>query len=345
MMFKGGHKKGKTNRKVIVKFTFAFVTFIFSVNITVTKIQYDVDVTFIVVGAEAIPNGEPLYVKSVNPLVFEISEVIWEDKNGENVPRSDVKNVTLTNSCTKGYNQKPKSFFCLNENTGKIYMTSDLVKAVEKEDVEADMKFKFTINITMTEYPYLFKSLIVTLTLSDVCSPSNAIYKTLQEYVGYAILSPLNTDEDDNFLYYNLNASKLTLLTISLNAISLQPETGYIRIEDSELGNLTAYLDTEKLSSNTQVRLNLPFQHSPSLKIRLHAYQRKHESSSLGFINITNLQSSSLILRVVPEFNCTDQAITQYNNWRGSTNITKCLKDPENFDEYFRICLSKYYFS
>ena len=106
---------------------------------------------------------------------FEITEVTWEDKNGENVPKSHVKNVTLTNSCTKGYNQEPKSFFCLSENTGKIYITSDLVKAVENEDVEADMKFKFRINATMTEHPYLLKSLIVTLTLSDVCSPSNAI--------------------------------------------------------------------------------------------------------------------------------------------------------------------------
>lgn len=331
--------------KASVKFTFAFVSSIFSVNITVTKTQYDVDVAFIAVGTEAIPNGQPLYVKSVNQLRFEIIEVTWEDKNGENVPRSDVKNVTLTNSCTKGYNQEPERFFCLNENTGKIYMTSDLMKAVENEDVEADMKFKFTIKITMTEYPYLLKSLIVTLTLSDVCSPSNAIYKTLQEYVGYAILSPLNTEEDDIFLYNELSASKLALLTINLNTFSLQQRAHYIRIEDSELGNLTAYLDTKNLSSSTQVHLNLPFQYSGPLKIRLHAYESKHESSSLGFINIKYLQSSDFILRVVLEFNCTEQAITRYNNWRGSASIANCLKDPENYDEYFGICLSKYHFS
>ena len=274
---------------------------------------------------------------------FEITEVTWEDKNGENVPKSHVKNVTLTNSCTKGYNQEPKSFFCLSENTGKIYITSDLVKAVENEDVEADMKFKFRINATMTEHPYLLKSLIVTLTLSDVCSPSNAIYKTLQEYVGYTTLSPLNTEEYDIFLYYNLNASKLTLLTINLNTFSLQPWTRYIRIEDLELGNLTTYLDTKNLLSNTQVRLNLPF-HTRSLKIRLHAYQSKNESYSLGFINIEYLQSSGFILRIVPEFNCTEEAITQYNNWKSLASTVNCLKDPENYQEYFRICLSKYYF-
>ena len=306
--------------------------------------SYLLDLTTDAGGEEIIPKHKLIYASSGIPLRFKVLDVKWENGTVAASHEPAIKSFVAPKPCTTKYNQEPKSFFCVNENTGHIYMTSDLHAQVKSGRVSENMKFIFNIKISMTKYPYLENTTQVTLIIKDICAPTKLIYAGFRNFIHYKIVEMADS-VDPHVLEFNLNtSSQLTLMTINSNAFEPPLSNFYIRVlEAKDKTLLTPYLNGNLLKDSYKIKINLPPEYRGKLALQIGIYDKVYKTGpkllSYGRIKYDNRNTFSM--STVDAFNCTEESVDEYSRWKKSSNDSVCLEDPESYGEYFEVCISK----
>ena len=296
-------------------------------------------------GEEIIPKHKLIYASSGVPLQFKVLDLKWENGTALASLEPAVKWLVAPKPCTTKYNQEPKSFFCVNENTGHIYMTSDFHAQIKSGRVSENMKFIFDIKISMTKYPYLENTTQVTLIIKDICAPTKLIYTELRNFIHYKIVE-MTDSVDPHVLEFNLNtSSQLTLMTINSKAFEQPLSNFYIRVlEAKDKTLLTPYLNGNLLKDNYKIKINLPPEYKGKLALQIGIYDKVYKAvpKLLSYGRIKYDYRTTFSMSTVNTFNCTEESVEEYSKWEKSSNDSDCLKDPESYGEYFEVCTSKY---
>lgn len=296
-------------------------------------------------GDEIIPKGRLIYASSGIPLWFKVLDIKWENGTAPTSLEPDVKLLVAPKPCTTKYDKEPKSFFCINENTGHIYMTSDLHAQVKSGRVSENMKFIFNIKISMTKYPYLENTTQVTLIIKDMCGPAKLIYARFRNFIHYKIVE-MEDSVDPHILEFNLNtSSQLTLMKINSNAFEQPLINFYVRVLEAKGKTLlTPYLNGSLLKDGYKIRINLPPEYRGKLALQIGIYDKVYKTGPrlLSYGRIKYDYRNTFSMSTVDAFNCTEESVEEYSRWKNSSNDRVCLEDPESYGEYFEVCISKY---
>ena len=306
---------------------------------------------------EVIPGpGSPMYAIPSYPTKYQFISVVSPNKVFTSAtPVGDIKKPTECTSRVLGPNA-PDSFFCMNEQTGKIYTTSAITGKLD-----SDVEFRFKVRVYNTSiYPIRDRELTIVLTSVDPCKTVTPLYKNLEQgCVRYAAvpLSKTNTPGDAYIFEMPDDYQRIVALRVPLSNLQLQSMEsannnlnlstkimGYDENGTATLSYRTSfslyYLEDVDLVISTPVsflgskvkRLNVTVMESTTTV-------SGEETTLVG--NKMTSASESISLLYLDRFFCSDSCVAKFDDWRTKADalgVENCKNDRLFYARNFDVC-------
>ena len=305
----------------------------------VLKTSYLLNINSEFVKAEVIPGLGQRYVTDDNPLVYKILQITDSEPNGNT---NNVANILTPNECTQKFTTYPNNYFCINENTGKIYTTS----AIEG-NVKVTSKFTIIVRVSdVSVFPIRILNVTLTLDANDKCSPASLTYNELSKCVDYAFLQPQSTVEKASLIYnvpdifqvviavrFRLDSMKINNAASSKLSIGydVKASNGSILFQNltSEV-SISSYLEEYSTAEITVINKN----DIQSINITF------YETLSDGRKEIVETNSNSAFLLYIQNFQCNKTCVNQFDAWgnQAATKDPSCRQDPSFYTRNFAVC-------
>lgn len=303
----------------------------------VTKTEYDLFINIPYSETEVIPRDQPFYT-SGNVFTYDIVKII---SHGKLLGGSSRAPITLPTNCTKGYEDSPRKYFCINEKTGRVYTTSAIQGLV-------DLTTSFVIHVQITDdTSFPIRQIVARLNLktTDKCAPASFLYQNLSSCVKYSTFSP--TFVNTTAIFFRMTGKFQSIISLMFIKQDLQianKNTIFVisarvyRADGSIQQTATSSsILLSNLSVTADIGLNVP---SVVAGSSMEIFFIDHGTGKR--INIR--ADASYSLKFVKEYSCTS-CVETYKNWRLQSVVAekksgaRCTSDPEFYARNFDVCI------
>lgn len=289
-----------------------------------------------------------MYATDSNPLTYRLLKI----ESNKRLEISEVSyNVKLHESCSVPGLANKDGFFCINNDTGRIYSTSKL--GLVKLTVATH--FTFSINIIdSTVYPMRNKILQLKLIIKDKCSPASNTYNLFQTCVDYKDI-PGSTIKDDTLTFYpsqqiqRVLGFKFDIAEVDLPpgaAVKAELQTYAPNGAILEFGiSLQSSIGDKNENNNQSLSVYLPRMSVGEISAKL----LKYDVDAWDTVNITGKNPSKFTVLTMISYQCEKKSCLQtYNRWINESKLASersgadCTKDPKFYATNFKACFGKF---
>lgn len=285
-------------------------------------------------GIEVIPGaGSPMYATVSYPMIFSLVSV----KSDPELTGS-VTNIEAPKECTETFTTAPKSFFCLNAVTGRIYTTSAIAGKLDS----ANVNFELVVRIANTSfYPIRDVSVPIRLSTLDPCLPAVTAYNTLTNCVQYQILK-MSSYRNNSYIfdfrtedYQRIVAIKVPLTSLHTKGTNRLNISAIMEAEINGL-NVTRYQSPYRIYFADYIDLyidTLAPRLGPNLSIKITLMEDD------GILKSKNAPQASLMY--IKDFSCSDQCLVKFENWKreaSKSSQENCKADRLFYSRNFDVC-------
>ena len=295
---------------------------------------------------EVIPGqAAAMYATLSYPMKYELLDVTTGGNTTFDL--ADTTDYTLPSECSNEQNlpaTAPRNFFCINENTGRIYTTSAIAGKLN-----SDVELRFQVRISNTTiYPIRDQTVNLVLTSIDPCKEARPLYENLGDCVKYPSM-PLTKFEENSFhfelpsSYQRIIAMKVPLSTLRLQSGAANRLNISTSIEGLVNGTVTFQYNTPfelYYTEDVSLFINTPISYVgaegvKSIKVTLTEGGSETEIEIIKTENATDIS-----LQYFDQFACTSACKTQFENWKSvvAELPINCQKDRMYYHRNFDVC-------
>uniref|UniRef100_A0A7M5XNR7 Uncharacterized protein n=1 Tax=Clytia hemisphaerica TaxID=252671 RepID=A0A7M5XNR7_9CNID len=296
---------------------------------------------------EVIPGQAAMYATLSYPMKYELLSVTAA--NNKTFDTVDGRDIKSPEGCTQSSLPKtaPLSFFCINENTGRIYTTSAIA-----DQLNSDVEFRFEVRISNTTiYPIRDQTVDLVLTSIDPCKTTRPDYEELNKCVNYSSKPLTNSTGNSYHFEMPTNYQRIVALKVPLSNLRMQSNVA------NKL-NVSTFIQGYNSDGNVTFKYNSPYQiyytedvslviNAPvsfvggevkSLKITL-----IEGGSETEIENIKPTNSDDVSLLYINNFACTADCKARFESWKSKVAElpANCQFDRMFYNRNFDVCTAE----
>ena len=287
-----------------------------------------------------------MYATLSFPMRYELINV-----SSETTFSGSLVDYDIPKECTSGQSETaPRKFFCLNQETGKIYSTSAITG-----QLESDTEFTLEVRISNTTV-FPIRDVTVSLKLSSVdpCERGTTIYKTLTDCVEYLALSLDDYSETEKSYLFKLPKNYQRIVALKVPLLSLQTSsTNSLDLKTRIQGfsdNGAVTLDNKTTfelyyTSGFHIYINTPISYKDSkvTSVKLTILERSSNDEASVVARKTNQLQSEVSLIYIKDFLCKQDCIQRFSEWKKAIAALPdiCKKDNLLYGRNLDVCTGK----
>eukprot|EP00111_Clytia_hemisphaerica_P019681 TCONS_00058085-protein len=296
---------------------------------------------------EVIPGQAAMYATLSYPMKYELLSVTAA--NNKTFDTVDGRDIKSPEGCTQSSLPitAPLSFFCINENTGRIYTTSAIA-----DQLNSDVEFRFEVRISNTTiYPIRDQTVDLVLTSIDPCKTTRPDYEELNKCVNYSSKPLTNSTGNSYHFEMPTNYQRIVALKVPLSNLRMQSNVA------NKL-NVSTFIQGYNSDGNVTFKYNSPYQiyytedvslviNAPvsfvgggvkSLKITL---IEGGSETEIEIIKPTNQSDVSLLY--INNFACTADCKARFESWKSKVAElpSNCQFDRMFYNRNFDVCTAE----